>query len=74
MFIRLMDDWAYQANIRKYVRESTPDFLEALNEKTQNLKECENKIANYLDFDYNDTCYSLPWNRSFEVEINVHGL
>ena len=74
MFIRLMDDWAYQANIRKYVRESAPDFLEALNEKTQNLKEYENKIANYLDFDYNDTCYSLPWNRSFEVEINVHGL
>ena len=74
MFIRLLDDWAYQANVRKYVRESAPNFIQALEEKNEDLKRFENKIANYLDFEYNNIGYSLPWNRSFEVEINVKNI
>ena len=74
MFIRLLDDWAYQANIRKYVRESAPNFIKALEEKNEDLKRFENKIANYLDFKYNNVSYSLPWNRSFEVEIYVKNI
>ncbi len=74
MFIRLLDDWAYQANIRKYVRESAPNFIQALEEKNEDLKRFENKIANYLDFKYNNVSYSLPWNRSFEVEIYVKNI
>ncbi len=74
MFIRLLDDWAYQANVRKYVRESAPNFIKALEEKNEDLKRFENKIANYLDFKYNNVSYSLPWNRSFEVEIYVKNI
>ena len=74
MFTRLLDDWAYQANIRKYVRESAPNFIKALEEKNEDLKRFENKIANYLDFKYNNVSYSLPWNRSFEVEIYVKNI
>ena len=74
MFIRLLDDWAYQANVRKYIREAGNDFSKTLDEKTKDMKKFENKIANYLNFDYNNTYYSLPWNRSFEVEINVENI
>ncbi len=74
MFIRLMDDWAYQASIRKYVRENAPNFKEALKEKNKDLKIFEKIIANYLDFKYNNVSYSLPWDRSFEAEINVENL
>ena len=71
MFIRLLDDWAYQANIRKYVCENAPYFIQALKEKSEDLKKFEKLIANYIDFKYNDVSYSLPWDRSFEAEINV---
>ena len=71
MFIRLLDDWAYQSKIRKHVRENAPDFKKALDEKNEDLKKFEKIIANYLNFKYNDVSYSLPWNRSFEAEINV---
>lgn len=74
MFIRLLDDWAYQANIRKFVRESAPNFLDALKEKSEEFKQYEQKIANFLDFKYNKIDYSLPWDRSFEVRINVESL
>ena len=74
MFIRLLDDWAYQANVRKYIMETGGDFSKILDEKTKDMKKFEDKIANYLDFSYNNTCYSLPWNRSFEVEINVESI
>ncbi len=71
LFIRLMDDWAYQTNIRKFVRESLPNFIQALNEKNEDLKKFEKIIANYINFKYNSVSYSLPWGRSFEAEINV---
>ena len=74
MFIRLLDDWAYQTDIRKYVREGAPDFKEALEAKIADLKIYEEKIAKFLNFDYNNVCYSLPWERSFEVEINVNDI
>ncbi len=74
LFIRLMDDWAYQANIRKFVHDSAPYFKQALKEKSEDLKNFEKIIANYLDFKYNNVSYSLPWNRSFEAEINVENL
>ena len=33
-FVRFLDDWAYQAISRKYIRESAPEFKKALDEKT----------------------------------------
>ena len=71
MFIRLLDDWAYQTDIRKFVRESGLDFAQALKTKEQEFKNYEKIIANYLDFDYNNVNYTLPWDRSFEAEIDV---
>lgn len=74
MFIRLLDDWVYQTKIRKSVREAEPDFFEMLKSKRREFSEYEKIIAKYLDFEYNDVDYTLPWARSFEAEIDVKSL
>jgi len=70
MAVRLLDDWAYQANIRKAVRAGIPNFKEALNEHIVDFDGYEKKIAKFLDFKF-ECKYSLPWNRSFEIEIDI---
>lgn len=74
MFIRLLDDWAYQADTRKDVRENGGEFYETLKKHIKDFEIYENKIANFLDFKYNEVNYTLPWDRSFEVEINVENI
>ena len=65
-----MDDWAYQANVRKAVRAGAPDFEEALDEHISDFQRFEEKISEFLDFKF-ECKYSLPWKRSFEIEIDV---
>ena len=59
---RLLDDWAYQANVRQMLK--TPDT----NELTLLMKNYEQIVSNALNTDIN-VKYSYPWNRLFEVEI-----
>lgn len=62
--IRLLDDWAYQANVRQKL--SSPDT-----EKIKELmKPFEKRVAEFLGFDIRAR-YSFPWNRLFEVEIEL---
>jgi len=70
-FIRLMDDWAYQAISRKFIRESAPKFNEALELKEEELNRNARKIAKFLGYFPNKMTYSLPWNRSFEIRIKI---
>lgn len=73
-FIRFLDDWAYQANIRKYVRENANDAEEynlRLSEKEVELNKFASIISKFLDYYPNETRYSLPWNRSFEIKIEI---
>ena len=69
--IRLADDWAYQAISRKFVRESNPNFKQALFEKESELNNNALKLCEFLDFYPNKMTYSLPWNRSFEIRIKI---
>ncbi len=71
-FIRFLDDWAYQAITRKYIRESKLDFDEALAKKQNELNENAKKISEFLDFYPKKIKYSLPWKRSFEIRIEVN--
>lgn len=66
--IRFLDDWAYQANVRKAVREASSDFENALNTNTESFLRYENRLKDFLQLDFNAK-YSLPWKRSFEIEI-----
>lgn len=61
--IRLLDDWAYQANIRK-------DLSELIDIK-EKMQPYENKISSALNFNLSNTKYTYPWNRKFEIEINL---
>ncbi len=70
MAVRLLDDWAYQANVRKAVREAGLDFNEALKANISEFKRFEKKISQFLNFNFSAE-YFLPWDRSFEIEINL---
>ena len=69
--IRLTDDWAYQTITRKYIRESVPNFKQALFEKENELNNNALKLCEFLGFYPNKMTYSLPWNRSFEIRIKI---
>ena len=60
---RLLDDWAYQAN----VRQTKPNLQQLKSE----MQKYENKVAKLIDKEYNIN-YKFPWNRLFEVEIEFN--
>ena len=60
---RLLDDWAYQAN----VRQTKPNLQQLKSE----MQKFENKVARLTNKEYNIN-YKFPWNRLFEVEIEFN--
>lgn len=66
--VRFLDEWAYQANLRKILKaENTTDT-----EKIQKAFEpFEKRVKNIFGTANCETKYSFPWNRFFEIEISV---
>ena len=78
---RLLDDWAYQANVRnvvaaqlKWVRGD--GFYGSLNDKVANVTEsCNRMILNFVESnlppfeDNGEFSVKFPWNRMFEADI-----
>lgn len=66
--VRFLDDWAYQANLRKIF-------------KTENIKDGEEIKKRFIPFEERvkkvfgteelNVGYSFPWNRYFEIEISI---
>lgn len=67
--VRFLDDWAYQANVRKLLKSrfETPQ-VEALQNE---MKPYEEKIINKFGLEGVSPKYSYPWNRFFEVEAEI---
>lgn len=67
--VRFLDDWAYQANVRKVLKSrfETPQ-VEALQNE---MKPYEEKIINKFGLEGVLPKYSYPWNRFFEVEAEI---
>ena len=63
--IRFLDDWAYQANVRQMLEKPDENSIKTL------MKPYEKKIFEELDVNYN-TSYKFPWNRLFEVEVELN--
>lgn len=62
--IRFLDDWAYQANVRKQIEK--PCDISNL------MKNYEKLLLKTLNFNvYNLINYSYPWDRKFEIEVNI---
>ena len=59
--VRFLDDWAYQANVRQV---GTMQIAEL-------MKPFEKKVFEQFDVEYSVN-YSFPWNRLFEVEIELN--
>lgn len=64
LFIRFMDDWAYQAHERLKVQSDISEF------KNLDFSYYSGRINNFLNTDFKIK-YSLPWERSFEIEFNL---
>ena len=59
--IRLLDDWAYQANVRNMIKG--PCEVKKL------MEPYEKNIESFLDYKLENTSYTFPWYRKFEIEI-----
>jgi len=79
---RFLDDWAYQANIRKeiYSEVLKPSNLPRVNISFENLVKlrylAKKKMLafaskNLADFHISDLNVDLPWKRLFEVKIDI---
>lgn len=62
--VRLLDDWAYQANVRQML--TSPDTVKA----AELMKPFEKRVSEFLGIDIRAK-YSFPWKRLFEVEIEL---
>ena len=60
--IRFLDDWAYQANVRKSIVEFS-SIKELMSPFEKRLKQLSIMHQNF------ETTYIFPWNRSFEIEV-----
>lgn len=66
--VRLLDDWAYQANVRKKLKSYLSEV--SISELTREMKSYESIISEFLKMDIPNVAYSYPWNRFFEIEVN----
>ena len=62
--IRFLDDWAYQANVRAQI-DSPQEILGLMKPFEDRL----NRIFKYSKI--LSPKYTYPWNRKFEVEVNL---
>ena len=61
--IRYLDDWAYQANVRSQISE--PCNIKNL------MRPFEDIVFTSLQTPHRNIEYIYPWNRKFEIEVNV---
>ena len=60
--VRFLDDWAYQANVRKKIEE--------INEFSKEMMLPFEKRVREL-FETREVEYKFPWNRKFEIEVII---
>ncbi len=71
LFIRLMDDWAYQTQVRKEIRDKNAEDKEQELLLSRLMAAYAQQLAKVLGFQPGKIEYAFPWQRTFEVEINI---
>lgn len=61
--VRFLDDWAYQANVRKEIEK--PCDIKDL------MKTYETFLEKVLEYNAQKINYLFPWNRKFEIEVEI---
>lgn len=69
--VRFLDDWAYQANVRKILKSKYDvNFSkQAINDIKKEIEKFEKIVNKKLNSEFNEIAYKFPWDRSFEVEV-----
>lgn len=67
--IRFLDDWAYQANVRQEIKNQ--GLCDKSNLIKDLMKPFEKEVFDKLGISY-AVNYKFPWNRLFEVEIELN--
>lgn len=66
---RFLDDWAYQTVVRQIIRKQTSKAdLEILNREMQPFAKI---IGKKFNIESSTLKYSFPWDRTFEVEVDI---
>ena len=63
--VRFLDDWAYQANVRQEIVNPDVSIV------TGKMRVYENLLCAKLGIKDVNLSYSFPWQRLFEIEVNV---
>lgn len=63
--VRLLDDWAYQANVRQRLNKPDKKCIADL------MKPYEDEIFKVLSYNF-QVSYDFPWRRLFEVEVELN--
>ena len=66
---RFLDDWAYQANVRKEIRDNDENLKNGI--VKQKMQSFEEKLVKAFALKNIDIEYKFPWNRFFETEIDI---
>ena len=61
--ISLLDDWAYQANVRGQIKDIC-DIKEL-------MKPYEKRVGEVLGINTENLGYKFPWKRKFEIEVDI---
>lgn len=67
---RFLDDWAYQANVRKNLRKDSENLSNTV--LKVNMKEYEKIIFDKFGLKNIKTEYKYPWKRFFEIEVLIN--
>ncbi len=67
--IRFLDDWAYQANVRSQIRDNCENLSNSV--VKEKMQDFEKVIFDRFDIKKMSIEYKFPWNRFFEIEINL---
>lgn len=67
--VRFLDDWAYQANVRKEIREDNKNLINGIIKIE--MKKYEDIILKKFATEYITPDYYFPWKRFFEIGINL---
>ncbi len=66
---RFLDDWAYQANVRAKIKGNKKNLTNTLTK--QKMLAYEEQLIKKFAFKNLEIKYTFPWNRFFEIEVNI---
>lgn len=68
--VRFLDDWAYQANVRKILKSRLKDIDSS--ELKKEMIPYENVLKEKFGTNFCDIKYTYPWKRFFEIEVSLY--